>query len=399
MMESETTRDARGRKRLIPEPFEPPFPIPSLKGLLARGGKAPSILDHGNAIEVTAGRYAIGLALRLLGVGPGDEVLAPAYHCTVMIDPIVAAGATPVFYKIGRDLNVDLDDTATKITPGTKALLASHLFGFPQNGPALRTFADQHGLALIEDCAHAFFGDGMGSYGDFVIGSSRKFFPIAEGGCLISKRPELHDIKLESQGLKDNISEVVMLVDRSLRYGRLSLLDLPLRALEALRGSGKASPDPEEGNTEPARPEEGSADYDPVAEDIAISGISRLLRRMTSTGHAARKRRENYEMLLDLVGDVPGVRAFFPQIAPGVVPFMAPFWVDRLEELFPLMEDAALPMQRYGQFLWQGVDENVCPVSIEMSRRMVQFSCHQDLTPAEIRRIAGAFREIALREN
>ncbi len=78
---------------------------------------------------------------------------------------------------------------------------------------------------------------------------------------------------------------------------------------------------------------------------------------------------------------------------------MVPFRVDRLEDVFPRLEDAALPMQRYGQFLWDGVDETVCPVSVDMSRHLIQLACHQDLTDEELRRIAGAFREIVLREN
>ena len=102
---------------------------------------------------------------------------------------------------------------------------------------------------------------------------------------------------------------------------------------------------------------------------------------------------------MSLLGEIPGVRPLFPRLEPGIVPFMLPLWVDRLEEVFPALEDAAVPLQRYGQFLWAGVDETVDPVAIEMQHHLVQLPCHQDLTAAELRRIAGAFREILLREN
>ena len=396
---SATTKDSAGGERLIPEPQEPLFPILSLKGLLARSGaKVPSIVEQGDFIEVIAGRYAIGIALDLLDVGAGDEVLVPACHCTAMIDPIVAKGATPMFYKIDRLLNVDIADAGAKVTPKTKAIMASHMFGFPQDGPALRRFADQHGIALIEDCAHAFYGDGMGTYGDFVIGSTRKFFPIAQGGCLVTKHPGLGGVTLEPRGFVANLRDALTLTERSLKFGRLWLLDPPLTLLDKLRGKDKL-PEPVDGlNPEPP-PEEREIDYFPEEEHLGISGLSKLLWRMTSPGWVARKRRENYRTLLDLVGDGPGLRPLFPDLPDNVVPFMAAFWVDRLEEVFPALEDAALPMQRYGQFLWAGVDESVCPVSVDMSRHLIQLACHQDLTEAELRRIAGAFREIALREN
>ena len=396
---SATTKDAAGGERLIPEPQEPLFPILSLKVLLARSGaKVPSIVEQGDFIELIAGRYAIGIALDLLGVSAGDEVLVPACHCTAMIDPIVAKGATPVFYKIDRLLNVDIEDAGSKISPKTKAIMASHMFGFPQDGPGLRRFADQHGIALIEDCAHAFFGKGMGTHGDFVIGSSRKFFPIAEGGCLVTRHPGLRSVKLESRGVVTSLRNALTLIERSLKFGRLWLLDPPLTLLDKLRGKGK-SPEPADGlNPEPP-PEEREIDYFREEEHLGISGLCKLLWRMTSPGWVARKRRENYRRIVELVGEAPGLRPLFPDLPDDVVPFMAPFWVDRLEEIFPSLEDAALPMQRYGQFLWDGVDETVCPVSVDMSRHLIQLACHQDLTDAELRRIAGAFREIVLREN
>jgi perosamine synthetase len=396
---SDTTRDAAGGKRAIPEPLEPLFPVLSVKGLLSRSGSRPTILDLGDFAEVTAGRYAIGIALRLLGVRPGDAVLAPACHCTAMVDPIVSEGGTPVFYKIDPMFNVDLEDAASKVTPRTKAIIASHMFGFPQDGDALRRFADHHGIALIEDCAHTLFADGVGTYGDFVIGSPRKFFPMASGGCLISSRHDVKSFTLRSPGFAEGIREAIGLIERSARYGRLWMLNLPLRAVESLRRPKAEAPVQEGAGAAGSPGDDGTVDYVATEIDLAPSGLSKMIRRATSTGWVARKRRENYRKLLDLIGEGPGFRPLFPDLPPEVVPFMAPFWVDRLEELFPSMEDAALPMQRYGQFLWRGVDESVCPVSVAMSRHLMQLACHQDLTDAEIRRFAGAFRDIVLREN
>jgi perosamine synthetase len=243
------------------------------------------------------------------------------------------------------------------------------------------------------------FADGVGTYGDFVIGSPRKFFPMASGGCLISSRHDVKSFTLRSPGFAEGIREAMGLIERSARYGRLWMLNLPLRAVESLRRPKAEAPVQEGAGAAGSPGDDGTVDYVATEIDLAPSGLSKMIRRATSTGWVARKRRENYRKLLDLIGEGPGFRPLFPDLPPEVVPFMAPFWVDRLEELFPSMEDAALPMQRYGQFLWRGVDESVCPVSVAMSRHLMQLACHQDLTDAEIRRFAGAFRDIVLREN
>lgn len=144
------------------------------------------------------------MALRQMGVGTGDEVLVPAYHSPSMVPPVLWCGATPIFYRIGADASVDLDDVAAKTGPATRALMVTHYFGFPQDLAAIRAFCDARGLQLLEDCAHCFFGTHqgrpVGSWGDYAIASSMKFFPVYEGGCLVSARHRLDAVKLRPSG-------------------------------------------------------------------------------------------------------------------------------------------------------------------------------------------------------
>ncbi len=99
--------------RRIPVPDVPVWPILSAAAFLEdRTPSTPSVLDAGHSVYVTAGRIAIGLALRLAGVSPGDKVLLPAYHCVSMVDPLSCVSASPVFYRIHEDLGVDLEDVA-----------------------------------------------------------------------------------------------------------------------------------------------------------------------------------------------------------------------------------------------------------------------------------------------
>ena len=166
-----------------PPPRIPTAPILSFASLNFEGGKRPpSILDAGETRFVTSGRVAIALALRQMKVSADDSVLVPSYHCASMIEPVIWAGATPVFYRINSDTSVNLDDIAAKVNASTKVLMVTNYFGFPQDLTKIRAFCDAHGLLMLEDCAHSFLGEhngkSVGSYGDYAIASSMKFFPI-----------------------------------------------------------------------------------------------------------------------------------------------------------------------------------------------------------------------------
>ncbi len=110
-----------------------------------------------HAIAVANGTAALHLACLALSLGPGDEVLCPALTFVATANAIGYTGALPVFVDVGgpRDLNISAADAAAKITSRTKAVMLVHYAGFPVDLAAFRNLAERHGLALIEDCAHA----------------------------------------------------------------------------------------------------------------------------------------------------------------------------------------------------------------------------------------------------
>src|ERR1700704_6654321 len=123
-----------------------------------RGAPTRGVLSARHRRYTTSGRAAIALALRALEIGSNDKVLVPTYHCPTMIAPVAQSGAQPIFYPITASGGVDLEWLQRVALNGARAMLATHYFGFPQPMSRLRAFCDAHRIALIEDCAHAFFG-------------------------------------------------------------------------------------------------------------------------------------------------------------------------------------------------------------------------------------------------
>jgi dTDP-4-amino-4,6-dideoxygalactose transaminase len=110
-----------------------------------------------HAVAVSSGTAALHLAMLAAGIGPGDEVIVPAFTFVASASAPRYAGAEPVLCDVtsAHDFNIDPEDAARRITPRTRAIVAVHFCGYPADVGALRTLCDEHGLILIEDCAQA----------------------------------------------------------------------------------------------------------------------------------------------------------------------------------------------------------------------------------------------------
>ncbi|XQU71416.1 DegT/DnrJ/EryC1/StrS aminotransferase family protein [Cupriavidus sp. H18C1] len=118
---------------------------------------ALSALFDGRPVRTFAnGSATMEIALRIAGIGPGDEVITTAITWVATANVIVAVGARPVFVDIDpRTRNLDLDTVEAAITPRTRAILPVYLAGLPVDMDRLYAIANQHGLRVIEDAAQA----------------------------------------------------------------------------------------------------------------------------------------------------------------------------------------------------------------------------------------------------
>ncbi len=137
-----------------------------------------------HAVGCNSGTDALILALRGLGVGPGDEVITCSFSFFATAEAISAVGATPVFVDVEESSYlINLEQLEAAITPATKVLLPVHLFGRPVDMERVCAIAARHGLKVVEDCAQAsgasWAGKPVGSWGDVGCFS---FFPTKNLG-------------------------------------------------------------------------------------------------------------------------------------------------------------------------------------------------------------------------
>jgi 8-amino-3,8-dideoxy-alpha-D-manno-octulosonate transaminase len=151
------------------------------------------------ALGVTSGTAALDCAITGLGVGPGDEVIVPAYTWWSDYTCVIQAGALPVFADIDRTLNIDPEDFERKITPRTKAVIAVHLLGGPCDMDPIMDIARKKGVAVLEDFAQcvggSYHGKKLGSMGNVGICSFQinKVMTSGEGGAVITSDPLIYE--------------------------------------------------------------------------------------------------------------------------------------------------------------------------------------------------------------
>jgi dTDP-4-amino-4,6-dideoxygalactose transaminase len=139
-----------------------------------------------NAIGVNSGTDALVVALRALGIGPGDEVVTSPFTFFATAESVSAVGATPVFADVDPEtyaLRADLAEAA--VTPRTRAIIPVHLFGHAADMIAISDMARRKGLLVVEDVAQAFGGSLRGrKLGTFGEAAAFSFFPSKNLGCL-----------------------------------------------------------------------------------------------------------------------------------------------------------------------------------------------------------------------
>jgi dTDP-4-amino-4,6-dideoxygalactose transaminase len=155
--------------------------------------KLSKVFGNDKVLTLSAGTHGLSLALRLAGIGVGDEVITTPLTCTATNMPIMMAGADIVWADVKRDLNIDPQSIKDSITDKTKAIMVVHWGGYPCDMEEIREAAGD--IPIIEDCAHAYGSEYKGKpigsceYSDYAMFSFQaiKHLTSVDGGALCVK--------------------------------------------------------------------------------------------------------------------------------------------------------------------------------------------------------------------
>ncbi len=192
--------------------------------------------DGANVVAVNSGTDALMLAMEVLGIGAGDEVITPPNSFVASTAAIVRVGATPVFADVLEDQNIDPEKIKQAITPKTRAVMPVHLTGRMADMLAIRAIAEEAGLKIIEDAAQAIGAarDGLksglaGDVGCFSAHPLKNLNAAGDAGFMVTTDKAMADaVRLvRNHGLADR--------DTVTRWGTVSRMDTLQAAILRLR--------------------------------------------------------------------------------------------------------------------------------------------------------------------
>ncbi|PJB35242.1 MAG: erythromycin biosynthesis sensory transduction protein eryC1, partial [Deltaproteobacteria bacterium CG_4_9_14_3_um_filter_51_14] len=196
-----------------------------------------------NCVGVGNGTDALYIALRALGIGPGDEVITVANSFIATSEAITMTGARVVFVDINpRTYNIDVTKIEEKVTPRTKAIIPVHLYGQPADVDPIIAIAKKHGLKIVEDAAQGhgglYKGRRIGSIGDLACFS---FYPgknlgaYGDGGAVVTNDDALADKvrMIANHGRMEKYNHKLEGVNSRLDGLQAAILDVKLRHLPA----------------------------------------------------------------------------------------------------------------------------------------------------------------------
>ena len=373
----------------------------SLRSLFERdsaGGVQGWFGDRHIAYTVNT-RAAIRNVCKLLDLGPGDEILAPAYNCGSEIDPLLKCGAAVSLYSIDRSTNINLKDLEKRISPRTKAVYVIHYFGFCQPEiEVIQRLCRERGLYLIEDCALALFSEDEsgqpGSFGDVSVFCFYKYFPVAGGGALVVNNPTL-DVNYRFERPPPIRFTARYILYRILGPKRLKFVTTVLK-----RALGR-SPAPEgirNGAT-------GLADmpahyyFDSALENARMSVFARWPLLSFNVKDTIQKRRANYTIYLRELHGLSSVRPLFPDLPDGVCPLYFPMIAVDRDGLCDALKALSIPADPWWLGYHKDLDFSEFTDTQFLKNNVLVLPANQFLNERHIVFIANHIKRLVSSEN
>ncbi len=365
----------------------PDIPLrPHLSWRLLRGDRMPVAAGDGEQLTVS-GRVALAAVASDLALGPEDRVLLPAYHCPSLVEPFVACGAQVDYYPVDAGLEPRVDELMSRLRDATRAVVFVRYFGLdPAHLDALADALRARGVAIVHDCAHAYYALPRVPATDYAVASLVKFFALEEGGVVrfpAARPPPDYRPGRAPRGADARLALAAL--ERARAAGALAPLAW-LSDLADLRSRWRRRVP-----TAPAQDTPGAREYryfDPAAVGRSVTWSTARLLGLVGRRTFPARRRELYARLAEATASGLAAHPLAPRLGAHDVPYVFPLVLHHPRRQFAALRNSGIPLYR-----WEEIVPTDCAVSAEYRESLVQVPCHQDLSDAHLARLVTRLRQ------
>jgi len=341
-------------------------------------------------------RVAIFKACEVLGLKPGDEVLAPSYNCGSEIDPLISAGLVIKLYAIDRQTRFRVEDVEALITPRTRAIYFTHYFGWLQPVAAeLRALCSERDLFLIEDCSLSLLSGihpSEGTAGDVALFCFHKFVPVPAGGALVINNralPASVDFDRPPPRFSDTRMLLRMAAFTILGEARLA------KVLGTLRHRSSHNMDAALHDDSVAAPDIPAHYYFDLR--LRNARLGRLMLRMLDSFDAGQTRvirRENAETYLELLDKVQGVRPLFDMLPADACPQCMPVLVNDRDRISMALNARGIASTPWWSGYHRKLDFAGFADACWLKEHVLALPCHQGLSRDAVAHVVETVRHL-----
>ncbi len=364
-----------------------------------------SLLQNCASILTYSGRGAI---FRLLQAQPRTDrnrVLVPSFHCPTLVDPILEAGYSPVFYRINSDLSIDVENALNKLNDKTKAIIVVNYFGFSTDLSGLLSACEALAVPIIEDCAHSFLKVAplrmAGERGDAAIFSFKKLCPtLVGGGTRLNSRKLARPNSLTAPPLRQTIVNWKQLFEQAVNnLPSDSRFRATLQRLEQARVARKRS------RLElPERvPHQDNCRKFSYPFDVRIDGSRMPLyaKRILATANLsdiAANRRHAFNIVNELLRRQSTLTPIFSDLDDYTVPWAFPLTVANRSVIDIQLSRNGMPVFTFGETLHpllfeaEKDDPEMVQVAKTLSDTLLAISIHQPMDDQRVTTYANALQ-------
>ena len=284
-------------------------------------------IGHDDIRYYSFARYALYEALKLCDMKSGDEILLPGFICREVLAAINTIGATPRYYKITKDLQIQLSNNL----PKAKVMIVVNYFGFSSNLDLIKEYCLKNNIIIIEDNSHGFLSRDinnkpLGTRTNIGIFSLRKSLPVVDGAALVVNDPQLK-LKITRQidtnySIRSIVNQYIKrIIKKFIPKKRYKLIYLLITIKQTvryyLRGNFVIN---------------SSSQSEYYLPDVANPHID-LFRYMKTIffTEEIKRRRLLYEFLLDYIGD--DVELIVKKLNPNITPYVFPFRCKNIKKI------------------------------------------------------------------